>query len=70
MNDVIEQFPEARFHRDYREMLANHADDFDAVVISTPDHHHCHAASLAMRAGKPAARASAASNRACSVQSP
>ena len=52
MNDVIEQFPEARFHRDYREMLANHADDFDAVVISTPDHHHCHAAALAMRAGK------------------
>ena len=31
---------------------SNYADDFDAVVISTPDHHHCHAAVLAMRAGK------------------
>lgn len=52
MNDVMKQFPDATFHRDYREMLANHADDFDAVVVSTPDHHHCHAALLAMRAGK------------------
>lgn len=52
LRDVRRAFPDARFHRDYREMLAAHADDFDAVVISTPDHTHAHAALLAMQAGK------------------
>src|SRR5262245_8342956 len=30
--------PDASRHRDWREMLADHADKFDAVTIGTPDH--------------------------------
>jgi len=52
LQDVSKRFPEARFFRDYRAMLRDHGDLFDAVVISTPDHHHLPAALLAMRQGK------------------
>jgi len=52
LRDVRSLFPEARFVRDYRELFALHAHEFDAVVIATPDHTHAHAALLAMRAGK------------------
>lgn len=52
LQDVSKRFPDARFFRDYREMLHDHGDLFDAVVISTPDHHHLPAAALAMRQGK------------------
>lgn len=45
-------FPDARFFSDYREMLAELGDKVDAVTVSTPDHHHYHASSMAMRAGK------------------
>lgn len=37
---------------DYRKMIENNAKDFDAVIISTPDHHHAFASALAMKAGK------------------
>lgn len=40
-----------RFH-DYREMFAKFADKFDAVTVSTPDHHHYPAAMLAIKHGK------------------
>jgi predicted dehydrogenase len=52
MTDVAKRFPDARFFRDYREMIGDSSELFDAVVISTPDHHHEHAAVLAMRRGK------------------
>ena len=39
-------------YSDYREMLEKHADEIDAVVISTPDHVHAVAALDAMRRGK------------------
>ncbi len=39
----------ARGYRDYREMLAK--EDLDAVVVSTPDHHHAPATALALRRG-------------------
>ncbi|MEX0716724.1 MAG: Gfo/Idh/MocA family oxidoreductase [Planctomycetaceae bacterium] len=39
------------FH-DYREMLARLGDKIDAVTVSTPDHSHAPAASLAMSLGK------------------
>ena len=45
-------FPDARFFVDYREMLDAMGDRIDAVTVSTPDHHHFHAAVLAMKAGK------------------
>ena len=43
------RFKDATFYEDYREMIEN--EDLDAVTISTPDHHHAHAAIPAMRKG-------------------
>ena len=48
---ILDRFPAAKFFLDYREMLATHP-GIDAVVVSTPDHHHFHASLLAMRGGK------------------
>ncbi|MDP7495575.1 MAG: Gfo/Idh/MocA family oxidoreductase, partial [Roseibacillus sp.] len=39
-------------YSDYREMLAKHKDEIDAVVVSTPDHIHAVAALAAMKLGK------------------
>lgn len=44
--------PEASKHRDWRELLSRHADQFDAVTIGTPDHMHAAPAVVAMRAKK------------------
>ena len=44
--------PTAKFFNDYREMLLEMGDRVDAVTVSTPDHHHYHASSMAMKAGK------------------
>ena len=49
MNDVIEQFPEARFHRDYREMLE--AEQPDIVSIATPATVHAEMVVAAAAAG-------------------
>lgn len=48
---ILDRFPSARFFADYREMLAT-MPGIDAVTVSTPDHHHFHAAMTAMRRGK------------------
>lgn len=45
-------FPEASRHRDWRAMLADAADQFDAVTIGTPDHMHAAPAVTALRGGK------------------
>jgi predicted dehydrogenase len=45
------KFPKARLFRDYRQMLEE-MKEIDAVTVSTPDHHHAHAAMLAMKLGK------------------
>ena len=45
-------FPDASQHRDWRDLLANHADKFDAVTVGTPDHMHAAMAVTALRAGK------------------
>jgi predicted dehydrogenase len=45
------KFPKARLFRDYRQMLET-MKEIDAVIVSTPDHHHAHAAVMAMRLGK------------------
>ncbi|MFZ4507136.1 MAG: Gfo/Idh/MocA family protein [Fimbriimonas sp.] len=47
-----EVHPKASKHTDYRKMLIEHGKEFDAVIISIPDHHHAFASSLAMRLGK------------------
>lgn len=44
--------PEAATFVDYRQMFDTFADQIDAVVVATPDHHHATASALAMRHGK------------------
>jgi predicted dehydrogenase len=44
--------PDASLHNDWRELLSDHADKFDAVTIGTPDHMHAAPAVTAIRAGK------------------
>jgi predicted dehydrogenase len=44
--------PDARTYFDFRELLAEMGDQLDAVLISTPDHTHAPAATMAMRMGK------------------
>ena len=45
-------YPDASRHKDWRELLADHAGKFDAVTIGTPDHMHAAPAVLALRARK------------------
>ena len=40
-------------YADFRRMFAEAADQFDAVVVATPDHTHAIIAAAALRAGKP-----------------
>ena len=48
---TINQYPNAKFYADFREMLAQEK-DIDGVVIATPDHTHAVVAAAAMKAGK------------------
>lgn len=45
------EFPHARTYRDYRELYAAER-DFDAVVVSVPEHTHAYAVLPALRSGK------------------
>ena len=45
-------FPDASQHTDWRQMLADHGDKFDAVTVGTPDHMHAPIAVTALRAKK------------------
>ncbi len=44
--------PGAKTYKDYRIMIAEMANDIDAVIVSTPDHTHAPASMLAMKHGK------------------
>jgi hypothetical protein len=46
------KYPQARFYRDFRKMLEEMGKSIDAVIVSTPDHLHASAASMAMKMGK------------------
>ena len=50
--NAYERFGRARKFYDYRRMLDKMESQIDAVVVSTPDHTHAHAAMMAMRMGK------------------
>lgn len=52
MAESRDEYSQARYFADYREMLAEMGDKIDAVTVSTPDHHHFHASVMAMLAGK------------------
>jgi hypothetical protein len=47
-----QKYPQARFYKDYSFMFDQMGKDIDAVTVSTPDHFHAIAESLAMRLGK------------------
>lgn len=52
LDQAAKKHPEASRHQDWRELLADHADKFDAVTIGTPDHMHAAPAVTAIRANK------------------
>lgn len=45
-------FPDAKYYKDFREMLEKEGKNIDAVTVSTPDHTHAVAALTAMEMGK------------------
>ncbi|MEI9920046.1 MAG: Gfo/Idh/MocA family oxidoreductase [Bacteroidota bacterium] len=45
-------FPEAKYYKDYRELMDKEAKNFDAVTVTTPDHMHAVIAMAAMQRGK------------------
>src|SRR3954470_5897833 len=47
-----ERFPQAKYYKDFREMLDKEGKNVDAVSVSTPDHVHAYAALAAMQLGK------------------
>jgi hypothetical protein len=52
MARFAEAFPEARPYQDYRELFDREHQNFDAVMIGVPDHHHYPATISAMQLGK------------------
>jgi predicted dehydrogenase len=52
LDPASKMHPDASLHKDWRELLADHADKFDAVTIGTPDHMHAAPAVTAIRAAK------------------
>lgn len=47
-----EKHPKAKYYTDFRKLLENESKNFDAVIITTPDHMHAPMAMAAMQAGK------------------
>ena len=45
--------PDAKIYKDYRVMFKDMSLDFDAVIVSTPDHTHAPASIMAMEMNKP-----------------
>ena len=52
LDDKAKVFPKAKKYNDYRKLLDEMGKQLDAVVVSTPDHHHAPASLRAMRMGK------------------
>jgi predicted dehydrogenase len=50
--DSRKNFPNAKYYKDFREMLAKEAKHIDAVSVSIPDHNHAVAAMAAMQLNK------------------
>ena len=46
------EHPQAFTCKDYREAFASRADEFDAVIVATPDHSHCAIMTEALKAQK------------------
>ena len=52
LNDTAKGFPSANKYRDFRKMFDKEAANIDAVVVSTADHTHAPATSIALQLGK------------------
>lgn len=52
LNKAAERWPAAAKHRDYRKMLDGNVSHIDGVVVSTADHTHAPATSVALDLGK------------------
>ena len=52
LDPAAKTHPDASRHRDWRELLSQHAGKFDALTIGTPDHMHAAPAVTALRAKK------------------
>jgi len=52
VENVKKHWPDAKGYQDYRAMFEKEAKNFDAVMVSTPDHHHYPATLIAMQLGK------------------
>lgn len=50
--ETRERFPQAKYYKDWREMLDKEGRHIDAVSVSTPDHNHAVQAMAAMKMGK------------------
>ncbi len=50
--ETRKKFPQAKYYKDYREMLSKEHRSIDAVSVSTPDHMHAVAAMAAMQLNK------------------
>jgi len=48
----FEEFPQAKRYKDYRVLFDEMADEIDAVIVATPDHHHFPASMRAIAHGK------------------
>ena len=46
------KYPDAKFYKDFRQMLEQMGDRIDAVTVSTPDHMHAMVATMAMKRNK------------------
>ena len=52
LEQAAKNYPSASTHIDWRDLLSDHSDEFDAVTIGTPDHMHAAPAVIALRAKK------------------
>ncbi|MFA6543683.1 MAG: Gfo/Idh/MocA family oxidoreductase [Limisphaerales bacterium] len=52
LSSRLAKYPAAKGYRDFRKLYEEMGKSFDAVIVSTPDHVHAPAASLAMKMGK------------------
>ncbi len=50
--ETRKKFPNAKYYKDFREMLSKEGKSIDAVSVSTPDHQHAVAAMAAMQLNK------------------
>ena len=52
INKIGREFPKPKSFSDYREVFEKHLNEFDAVIVDTPDHHHAPMMTRALAAGK------------------